>query len=226
MAAGAGAALALAALLAFVAPQWSDPAPPEGVLVDGGAPDKGVFSADLDHAFALSGVKGADVQVRALGIPLGRGRPLPDDRVEVDLPTGEFLAGPVTVTVTGGDRDGTIIVRPTGPALGGVLTWGAPLLLLLFVVAYAESVLSRVRGRRSAAHREVGAMAGVGAVAGVALLLVSWTAVDIAVPAPVVPSVLMAAALAGGLLAPLQAALARRRGERPARRTGLAVTRR
>jgi molecular chaperone DnaK len=231
MAAGAGASLALAALLAFVAPHWSHPSAPGGVRLNDGAPVGSVIFADLDDRFVLSGVdgadlRGADVRVRALGIPLGRGRTDAAGRAVVDLRAGQFIAGPVTVTVTKDGRKETITLRPTDPALGGVLRWAAPLLLLLFASAYAEAVLRRVWRRRRAGGGEIAAMAGVGSLAGVALLLASWAGASNAVPGLVALAVLLAAGLAGGLLAPLQAALAMRRARSSAGRTGPEVIRR
>ncbi len=229
MAAGAGASLALAAVLAFVAPQWSHPSAPGGIRLND-KPVESVISADLDDRFVLSGTDGvdlggADVQVHAFGIPLGSGQPDAEGRAVVDLRAGQFIAGPVTVTVERDGRKETITVRPTDPALGGVPRWAAPVLLLLFAAAYAEAVLRRVWRRRRAGGGEIAAMAGVGALAGVALLLASWAGAGNVVPGLVAPAVLVAAGLAGGLLAPLQAALALRRVvERTARRTGLAVT--
>jgi hypothetical protein len=113
---------------------------------------------------------GTEVRVTAFDVPV-------DATVQqgaVRLGGAEpFLEGPVRVELTGGGADRTVVVQPDA-SLGPVLK-AAPLLLALFAVAYAESVLRLVRRRRRVRRADVGALGGVGAAAGLALVLASWT---------------------------------------------------
>ncbi len=201
-AAGVAGLLVLATLLALVVPRWLDPDPPPGVSVNGREPVAGAVVADLDRPLVVDGQGDAAVRLTAFGLPVGGAR----GQEPFELTLGQFLPGPVQLTVEG---RGTVLVRPADADLGAVVRW-SPLLLLLFAAAYAEQVLRRVRRRRRSGTGEVAALAGVGAVAGLALLLASWVLAGVALPGLVAIAVLAVTAAAGALLAPLQAAATRR----------------
>lgn len=157
----------------------------------------------------------ADAGVTVLGLPW----PHEAVAVGVQVTADQFLAGPVRFTSTGAGDGRDLVVRQGLPELG-VPVRLAPLGLALFAAAYAESLLRGIRRRRRARGTDVAGLAGVGGVAGLALVLSSWAVLQLDVGVTVLLAVLVLMAAAGGLLAPLQAAVRRRRAapaERPTR---------
>jgi molecular chaperone DnaK len=203
--------LVVAVLLALVAPSLSDSPPPAGVTVAGKEPGPdGRFSTNFATEITLGGLSGTAVGASVFGITVGDGQ-VSDQTARVNL-TGiaDLLAGPVRFTVTG-EADERFVVEPATGALGGAVPF-LPLLLVLFAVAYTESLLRGVRRRHAARRADVVGMAAVGAVAGLALALASWTVASRDVGPLVLLGVLVVSAGAGGLLAILQAELVRGRG--------------
>ncbi|WP_167761637.1 Hsp70 family protein [Blastococcus sp. CT_GayMR19] len=204
LAAAVGGLLLVAVLLALVAPSLLAPGPPDGVTVNAGpAGDDDRFSADLGIPLTLTGLGGTEVRAKVLGIPISRDA-VENRTASVRLGTiSDLLAGPVRFTVTGGGQE-PVVVEPTGGGLGSAIRW-LPLLLMLFAIAYTESLLRGVRRRRTARRADIVGMGAVGAVAGLALVLAAWTLAERDLGLLNVLSVLAVSAGAGGLLAVLQA---------------------
>jgi hypothetical protein len=206
LAGGVAGLLALAVLLALVAPSLLAPDPPDGVLVNEvEAGNDGRFSEDLRNPVNVTNLAGTELRLKVLGIPLpGQKEPVVDRAATVDVGTfAELLAGPVRFTVTGGQQD-PLVVEPAGGGLGGVIRY-LPLLPLLFAGAYTESLLRGIRRRHAARRADLVAMAGVGAVAGLGLVLASWTLGKQDLDLPLVLAVVVLCAGAGALVAVLQA---------------------
>jgi actin-like ATPase involved in cell morphogenesis len=197
--------LVLAVLLAVVIPSVVEPEPPAGVTVAGRAAADGRFSADfgVDVRIVLGELSATAVNASVLGIPLDS-KPVENQEARVNLTSiADLLAGPVRFTLAGGSQE-TVVVKPEGGGLGGVVRF-LPLLPLLFAAAYTESLLRGIRRRRTARRADVVGMAAVGAVAGLALVLASWTLAKRDLGLPLVLAVLVLCAGAGALLAVLQA---------------------
>ena len=206
LAAAVAGLLLLAVLLAFVAPSLLDPDAPGDVTVNTQHAVNGRFSADFGNDLALAGLIGSEVRPKVLGIPLPGGSAAVEQDRTATVRLGaisDLLAGPVRFTVDGGSQE-PFIVEPAGGALGGVVRF-LPLLLLLFAVAYTESLLRGIRRRRTARRADIVGMAAVGAVAGLALVLTSWSLAEQDLGLLNVLSILVVCAGAGGLLAVLQA---------------------
>ncbi|MGY1640628.1 Hsp70 family protein [Geodermatophilus sp. SYSU D00703] len=186
LAAAIAGLLLLAAVLAFVVPVRPGAAEPDG-LPDGTEVTATVFGLPLP-----------EVDVQGGGL-------------RVSGPAAVLGAGPLRLTYQGSDgQPGTGFVRREADL--DVMVRFAPLLLGLFAFAYAEADLRKVRRRRRARRGEIAAMAGIGAVVGLALLLTSWAWLDSAVRGWEAAVVLLACAAAGALSAPLQAAVLTARG--------------
>lgn len=106
-----------------------------------------------------------------------------------------LVAGPVEVTVR--KNDTTTFQVVANPDRGFIKTIPAWLLIVvvLFVIAYAESVLRPVRRRGRARASAVLAMATLGAILGVAVIFASWMIGDRLLPDGVVSSLRAALAV-------------------------------
>jgi molecular chaperone DnaK len=212
--------LVLALLAALVLPLALADPPPAAVRVEdqeAGPDDR--YTADLTKPVTVTGLGGATrVSPRVLGIPL-KGADVDGGAAEVDLMAfGQLLSGPIHVTATDGS-DFDFVVETEADGFGNVVRW-LPLLPMLFAFAYAESLLRGIRRRRAARRSDIAAMAGVGAVAGLALALASWTLGLRDIGFPVLVTVLALTAAAGGLLGLHQAVVARARAPKTQRPVG------
>ena len=128
------------------------------------------------------------------GTPQGRG-----SVIEVKNSTRLLVAGPLkaTLTVNQGHHE-----LPLNPSQSWWLTVPgiAWIVLLMFVVSYAESVQRNVRKRRTASFVTIFGMNVIGLLLGVSVVLAAWTVGGRLVVPWVVVVVLLCCAGAGGCL--------------------------
>jgi serine/threonine-protein kinase len=175
---------------------------------EGGSP----ASVSLGEPVFLSPSRpGATVTIRVAGILL----PPSGDPVEAEdrkpgalsLSASQYLvAGDAEATVTAPGYSARTVIHADGglltvPGIGGIA-------LLLFALAYAESLLRQVRRRRRSRGSTLAGMAVVGVVLGLAVALVGWALVGNHVLT--VPLLLVAALLGNATALGLTVVLARR----------------
>ena len=235
--------LVIALLGAFALPLLSRPRAPTDVEVDGSSPAVGAgVSWDFDGQgvqLTLPEALQADTltaRPSVLGLGVGSQEvpvteevqevPATDQSQEVPAAKKEaqivldgwsfWAAGPVRLRLLAGTEvDGELVLIPE-PADAVVVRWVTPLVLGLFVLAYVEAILRPLRRRRVARGVDIAGLCGVGAVAGIAIVLVSWAIVGNDVTLPALLTTVVACAAAGGVLPLLVAAVSARR--RPVRR--------
>jgi serine/threonine-protein kinase len=187
-AAGLALVMVAVALLGILPPPRGGTVGPGEVLVAGRDPATEEVTVDLDEPVAVSVAGSAadtvEVRLSAAGIRLGSATaalaPAGEGQAaaELDLAAARYLAPP---TVTGELvlRGGGAAVAserfPVRPARTGLLTVPGVVGVagLLFVIAYAESLLRSLRRGRKRVVGVVG-MAGVGALLGLDAVVLAW----------------------------------------------------
>lgn len=211
---GIGLALLVVALvLAFAGPQTdsvADQAPPGSTpglkLEDQEVATAQSVAAKLDHPLAVAVAKGTTLRSSSMGFSIG-GLPLhpvkgqkATEGMTINLNNRRLLVGgPLQANLTANGSEHTLLFKPKVSKWATIpgVAW---ILLLLFVISYAESVQRNVRRRRNASFVTIFGMNLVGLLLGVSIVLAAWTVGQRLLPPWAVVSVLLCCAVAGGCL--------------------------
>jgi hypothetical protein len=218
-----GGLAAAAVLLAFAVPPALRPSPGAPVGLLAGDVDVGVrpvLDQRFDQEVVLTNATGVAATATATLGPFAVGSATMGPNggaAGLDLRAlDRFVGGPLPVDVAfaGTPSEVRFVVAPTDRV--PTATFWAPVGLVLFVIAYVESVLRPVRRRRRVRRTDVAALTALGAVCGAGLAASSWAMAGNLMPVSLALAVVAIGAGAGGAAAVLVRATVER--GRPARR--------